>query len=260
LTLFFGAVLALILLADSYTAPALQNVNGALSDSSGARSDEFWKEAIIWHGPDSVRVTGVHWGSSPDDSGLKRLEVNLTLSLRVAVDTDFIMGFREDNADDGLLWWREKWKDLGRWGVAKLETVIAAVEDVLIYPGSQDSTEPLLQAKLLSPVVVPLTPGISARPPSRLSLQPLSVSLSAYPTQNATLLLDFLKQSWSQGFLDVRFHGSDLMIMGGDMYKSHPKFWELGWWRNRLQFAKPDVNLRLHLPSTHSFNSSNVTF
>jgi hypothetical protein len=248
LTLCVGLIIATILLADSYAAPAWHNVSKALSQS-GESSDRFWKQAIIVHGPDSVRVTGV---GTKRDGVRVRLEVNMTIAVRIAVDSDFIMDFRDDRVLDDT-WWMKKWRALGQWSVRRLGSTTATMDGVVIHPTKLHSSEALLTMKTLSPITIPFRPGLSPvdhrKPPP--SLDTVSVSLTIYPSQNVSLLSEFLKQSWAEGHIGIRVRGSNLSIHGGAEQDERPKLWKLRRWRSWLKFDKDAVSLDLTLPSAY---------
>jgi hypothetical protein len=249
LSLLFGLVLVSVLLADSYAAPAWHNINRALSQS-GEDSDRFWKQAVLVRGPDAISMTGV--GRRRDESGDMRLEVNMTVAMRIAIDTDFIMDFRDNGVPDSI-WWKKTWRSLGRWSVRRLGRTTATVDDVVVSPSKLASSEPLITIKSLSPITVPLCPGLSkedhTNPPP--SLQSVSVPLTIYPTQNTSLLSEFLKQSWTQGYVSVRIRGYELSIHGGSVYTQSPTLWKLGSWRNWLKFGRDELTLDLTLPSAY---------
>ncbi|KAF8503139.1 hypothetical protein JB92DRAFT_2971659 [Gautieria morchelliformis] len=245
LTLCVGLIIATILLADSYAAPAWHNVSKALSQS-GESSDTFWKQALVVHGPDSVRVTGI--GRKRDGLGM-RLEVNMTIAVRIAVDSDFIMDLRDDRDLDDT-WWKKKWRALGQWGVSRLGSTTATMDGVVINPTKLHSSEALLTMKTLSPITIPFRPGLSPedhrKPPS--SLDTVSVSLTIYPSQNVSLLSEFLKQSWAEGHIGIEVRGSNLSIQGGAEQDERPKLWKIRQWRSWLKFDKDAVTLDLTLP------------
>lgn len=247
LTLLFGLILVTILLADSYAAPAWHNINKALAQS-GEDSDRFWKQAMLVRGPDAISMTGV--GRRRDESGIERLEVNVTIAMRIAVDTDFIMDFHDEGVHEAT-WWKKKWRSLGRWSVRLLGSTTATAASVVVSPSKLASSEPLITIKALSPITVPLYPALSqedhVNPPP--SLESVSVPLTIYPSQNASLLSEFLKQSWKQGYVSVRIRGSDLSIHGGSEHNRSPTVWDLGLWRNWLNFDRDELALDLTLPS-----------
>ena len=247
LTLFFGLILAIMLLADSYAAPAWHNINRALSQS-GEGSDRFWKHAMLVRGPDAVSMTGVGW--KEDELGMVQLEMNMTVMMRVAVDTDFIMDFSDDPDDT---WWRKQWRTLGRWSVRQLGSTTAIVDDVVVHPSKLNSPAALVTVKFLSPITIPLRPGLSGeddKSPTP-SFESVSVPLTIYPSQNVTLLAEFFKQGWAEGYISVRIHGSNLSIHGGSERNGLPKLWSPERWRNWLQFDKDELSLDLTLPGVY---------
>ena len=249
LTFLLATLLAIVLLTESYAAPALRNIQRAWSHP-GPDADQFWKQAVLLSGPDDVNVVSVD--RRKDELGVVRMEMNMSVTMRIAVDTDFIMGFREDDTlDDG--WWRKKWKQLGRWGVRQLGDTTAVVDHIDIYPSPPPtSLVPLVTLRPLQPTLIPLGPGLSSRdhdnPPS--SLTPVSVSLLISPSQNASLLISFLKESWAQGFFSVRIHAPKILVYGGHEHNKPPKWWELRRWRNRLKLEKDEVIIDIKLPGT----------
>lgn len=258
LTLFFGLMLVIVLLTDSYAAPAWHNVSKALSQS-GEESDKFWKQAMIVRGPDAVSIQGID--RRRDESGVVRLEVKMTVAMRIAADTDFIMDFRDDGTLDNT-WWRERWRALGRWGVRRLGRTTITMDDIVITPSKLSPSDALLTIKALSPITVPLRPGLSAEdhrnPPS--SLQTVYVPLTICPSQNGSLLSEFVKQSWKDGYVSVGIRGTNFSIHGGSGHTAPPKVWELGRWRNWFKFGWDDLTLDLTWPSTYLIQIKHPSF
>ena len=248
LTIFFGLILSIILLADSYAAPAWHNINKALSQS-GEGSDRFWRHTMLVRGPDAISMTGVGW--KRDQLGVVQLEVNMTVTFRMGVDTDFIMDFRGGSTADDR-WWKKQWRELGRWSVRRLGSTTAIVDDVVVIPLKLHSSEALVTVRLPSPITIPLRPGLSIEddnsPPS---LESVPVALTIYPSQNASLIADFLRQSWTEGYVNVRLHGSNLSIRGGSERNDTLKLWNPGGWRNWLKFDKDELLLDLKLPGAY---------
>jgi hypothetical protein len=125
------------------------------------------------------------------------------------------------------------------------------VDDITIYPSLPSVSEPLVTFTPLSSIAIPLNPGLTAQdhyspPPSLISM---SIPLIICPSQNASLLIKFFKQSWAQGFFSVRIHGSSVLVYGGHEYNNPPKWWELTRWRNWLKLRKDEVMLDVKLPS-----------
>ncbi|KIJ22743.1 hypothetical protein M422DRAFT_786352, partial [Sphaerobolus stellatus SS14] len=245
LTLLLGGALAAILLADSYAAPALRRINGALAANSSA-SDAFWKEAVIVRGPDSIKMSGL--GRRKDDAGKEHLELNLTVAVRMAVDTDFVMDLRQSDEDS---WFTERWKSIGRWGVGSLGSITTLMDDIVIYPANMTKDTPILTLKARSPIPVPLRPGLTkADHRNTPYLQTVSIPFTVSPSQNTTLILDFLKKSWIHGFANVRVYAPELTVYGGGPDSRSVTWWKFGQWRKWLKVDKSNifVPLRLQIP------------
>lgn len=244
LTLLFGGSLAIILLADSYAAPALRNINNALS-ADGATSNQFWEQAVIVRGPDKINIAGI--GRRTDDTGKENLELNLTVTVRLAVDSDFVMDLRDSRHDS---WATEKWKSLGRWGVRRLGTVTAAMDDIVVYPANMSIDTPIVSLKSPSAVPIQLIPGLTPEDHQHpLPLRSVTIPLTISPSPNATLILDFLKKSWMTGFANVQIHSPDMMVHGGEPDDRVLKWWRIGSWRQWLKVDKSDVAVKLRLQS-----------
>jgi len=234
LSILFIIAFAIFFLAHSYAAPALHNIHEALS-SGANESDTFWKAATIVRGPDNIKVVALE--RTKIEEGREILEANVTVTMRLAVDTDFIMGFQDSNNDT---WFREKWKGLGRWAVRKLGVVTAFIDDFALYPSNATlaGVSPIVTIKPHGPISIPLYPGLTEldhqHPPS---LQPILLNLTVYPSQNVSLMLDFFKETWFAGFASIKIQATNLFLHGGEPSKVAVKWWQFGLWRSWFKFS-----------------------
>lgn len=243
LSILFIIAFAIILLAHSYAAPALHNIHEALS----SESDTFWKAATIVRGPDNIKVVALE--RTKVEEGQEILEANVTVTMRLAVDTDFIMGFQDANKDT---WFREKWKQLGRWAVRKLGVVTAFIDDFALYPSNASlaGVSPMVTIKPHGPISIPLYPGLTElahrHPPS---LQPILLNLTVYPSQNVSLMLDFFKETWFAGFASIKIRTTNLSLHGGGPSKVAVRWWQFGLWRSWLKFSTSNLIAFLKIKS-----------
>ncbi|KAF9531125.1 hypothetical protein CPB83DRAFT_809476 [Crepidotus variabilis] len=166
------------------------------SRASSLNPDNVLHEDLVFSGPNQVNVLNV------STSGIW-----LNVQGKIGMDAGKAIGVDSDPLD-GLF--RDVWKALGRWGVRKLDKVTVQLSTIKVVPDF-DLSETLIYIEM-PPVEIPLT----TNPPKDHSwLTPISATVHVRPTSNNTLLLRFLRESWTRGSISVRAEIQEAVIRGG---------------------------------------------
>ncbi|KAG8849699.1 hypothetical protein FRC20_002244 [Serendipita sp. 405] len=183
--------------------------------------------AVVWKGPSSVDVLNVTEGG----------EVILNVTGLIGIDTDVILDFKTDDSEESFLvrWWR----DIGRWGVGVLQEATVVMETARVF---QTKGEVPLAKALIQPFVIPLTtsPG---DPWDEKWLRPISFMINTSPSQDSTLLEQFAKETWANGFVDLHVEVDLVSVHGGRTGKKSG-------WRNVVEAEKRNITttMRYKLP------------
>ncbi|KDQ57876.1 hypothetical protein JAAARDRAFT_176965 [Jaapia argillacea MUCL 33604] len=175
-------------------------------------------------GPDRVEVLNI-----TEDGGIW-----VQVDGRVGVDAGAVMGVNTDE-DDG--YWTKVKKSLGRWGIRSMGEVSVNVSEILISPVHDKST--ILASIETSDLEIPLT----VNPPRNLAwLTNLSMPVLLRPTQNASALMEFGRESWGDGTINVQASVEHLLVQGGALGEST--------WRRRLRIDRANVlmSIRKKIP------------
>ncbi|GJJ10259.1 hypothetical protein Clacol_004485 [Clathrus columnatus] len=248
LTILLGLGLVFLIIADSYTAPAIRMLNHFL-EGSEVDKIHILDNTLILGEPEGLWVDSVE-RREMGDGGLR---INVTVEIRLGVDTDYIMGF-QDAVDDN--WFRLAWMNMGRWGVSTLGTLSTVVDRLTLEePGNTH----LVAVQPTSSIPVTLCPGLRSQiqiqnhPYSSRCDLPLSrLSFSIQPSDNATDLLGLFERSWKEGSMKVVGHASDVIVIGGapnsgrlDLNK--PRWWQFSQWRRWIRLSQSGVVTNLEL-------------
>ncbi|KAG1769840.1 hypothetical protein EDD22DRAFT_868174 [Suillus occidentalis] len=178
---------------------------------SGVSPEDIIENALVIQGPYRASVL-----SLTADGGIW-----IQVQARVGIDARSIMGVETDD-DEGTL--ADIWKSFGRWGVGILDRVTVDVSTAQIFSQQQA----LLATLDLPPFELPLT----ANPPYDDSwLSPLSLTLFAVPTRNASDVNQFVYDSWHSG--------AAVFISGGSTNK--------GGWRQMLKLQRLGIQTQLSM-------------
>ncbi|KAF7289184.1 hypothetical protein MIND_01379500 [Mycena indigotica] len=191
------------------------------SRASHISTDDILTEGLVFRGPDRVDVLSI----SPQGG------IALRVGGRLGFDAGAVLGVSAES-DDTLF--GDIWKAVGRWGIRRLNRVAVNMSTIALVAGHV-----VLATVEPSPVVIPLT----ASPPSDSSwLTPISMPLLIRPTTNTTALIEFVRESWRDGWAVVRADVSNVDVRGG--------FFGEGNWRAWLHKQLSDVKtqVRIEIP------------
>jgi len=179
------------LLAWSYAAKA-----------AGLTPQDLINNDLVFEGPHKLDLHNV-----TEEGGLW-----VTVHGKIGVDVGDAMGINSDPADGALRRW---WKKLGRHSVRTLRSVSVDMSTITVVP----EIHPHLTLALLN--VAPLSVPLSVDPPQDGSwLTPVSVPVQVFPTNNATLVKDVLRDAWRKGRIGVLTAVDTVRVRGGDI--RHP--------------------------------------
>ncbi|KAG1737542.1 uncharacterized protein EDB91DRAFT_482590 [Suillus paluster] len=200
--------LLLALLAYSYAA--------RLSDVS---PEDILENALVIQGPYRVSVLNV----TADGGAWIRVQA------RIGIDAGSILGVNTDD-DEGTFY--DMWKSFGRWGVKFLDRVTVDVSTAQIFSQRQA----LLATVDCPPFELPLT----ANPPYDDSwLSPMSLTLFAIPTRNASDINQFVQDSWHSAAASIHAFIPNVVVSGGSTNK--------GGWRQMLRLQRSGVQTTLSM-------------
>jgi len=139
-----------------------------------------------------------------DDGGIW-----LNVGGQIGLDAGSAIGIESDS-EDGLL--TDLWKAVGRWGVHRLDRVSVQLSTITILP--EHDPHAALMTIDIPPIELPLT----VDPPRDTSwLTHFSTPVHFQVTTNTTLLLQFLKDCWLHGSLEVSTNVGQAYIRGGSL-------------------------------------------
>jgi len=189
---------------------------------SSSSVDDVIKNAVVFRGPDRVDVLNV------TASG----DVWLAIDVRIGVDAGSVIGVKKD-LEDGML--VDVWKRLGRWGIRRLERVSVDVETVNVT----STYVPTFLASIVSqPLVLPLTPD---PPPDESWLTNVSTVFLVRQTKNTSALVEFMRDSWRRGAIEVDVDVRRAAVTGGGIKEES--------WRRRLHNIFLDIRQSIRLRS-----------
>ncbi|KIY42979.1 hypothetical protein FISHEDRAFT_68233 [Fistulina hepatica ATCC 64428] len=182
-----------------------------------AASPDNMRQSLIFRGPDGVDVLNV-----TDDGTLW-----ITVEARVGIDAGTAIDVNSDPGDWMLV---SLWKAIGRWGVRRVSTVT-----VIPQPIDVRHKEVTLTTLDMSPMTIPLT----TNPPRDASwLTSTSIPLRVKLTPNTTALVDFVRESWASGYVDMHISIPQVAILAGAP--------EERWWRHLLHFRVDNIIEHMH--------------
>lgn len=185
--------------------------------------EDILDHAVTAKGPDRIDVLNI-----TSDGGIW-----LNVEGRVGVDAGAVIGVNS-NEDDGLL--TDLWKAFGRWGIRTIDRVNVQLDTIRISPGDDPLT---VLASLHMP---PMDVRLIAQPPSNFSwLTKVSIPIFIAPTQNASVLMKFVRDSWRDGAVTIQAHVDQVAVKGGSL-SDHS-------WRRKIDQTLDNVNTILHMKS-----------
>lgn len=211
LSLSFCILITLLLLLVAYSYG---------SRVAGVSPDDVLQHALVARGPDRVDVLNI-----TVDGGIW-----IRAYGRVGLDAGGLMGVTPGE-DDGLL--TDWWKSVGRWGIQTLDRVSVNLTTTHIYSGDD-----LLATVVIPPLELPLTAN---PPPDMTWLHNVSVPLHILPTKNIPVIVRFVRNSWRDGFMNVRAEVGEALVKGGGISESG--------WRSKLSTIRSNVQTLIHYKS-----------
>lgn len=275
-TLLLGFGLMVLVIADSYAAPAFHRLNRLLQDDSESASRvQFLNNALILGKPEGVWIDGVERADSGSESEYG-LEINATVAIRVGVDTDYVLGLQDVQLEDN--WLRRTWVKTVRWGASTLGAVTVRVDqlEVLTDRSQGYRNETMVTIRPLSLIPVSLCPGFRTHNTSHsfpfdprinagyCDLPLLHLSFSLYPTDDASTLIGFLERGWKEGSMNILTNVSGVSVIGGAPPKSddpashptlgeNPRWWQFSKWRRWIHVFRPSIETKVQLEGTSLF-------
>ncbi|KAI0089594.1 hypothetical protein BDY19DRAFT_943148 [Irpex rosettiformis] len=202
----------LVLVAYSYGSRASD-----ISPEQIQRSVRFW-------GPDKLDVVKVGRDGS----------VSLEVRGRVGVDAAAVIGIQDDEDDDIF---RYVWKSVGRWGVRQVDRISVNLSEVEVFT---TRTHSLLANVSIPPLEISLT----VSPPQDDSwLTEVTIPILIVPTKNVSTLLEFIRESWRDGALQMTTETNCAAVHGGGLYEQS--------WRTRLRAVQTNIRMpiRVKIPA-----------
>jgi hypothetical protein len=207
------------------------------SKASHLTPEDIVNQHLVLVGPNHVNILNV-----TDDGGIW-----LNVGGQIGLDAGSAIGVGTD-PEDGLF--TDLWKAVGRWGVHRLERVSVQLSTVTILP-EHDRHATLMKVDI-PPIELPLT----VDPPRDTSwLTYISTPVHFQVTTNTTLLLQFLKDSWLHGSLEVSTNVGQAYIRGGSLTSDT--------WRSMFRGTLTNIQTSIHMkctflsafPTIHTYNS-----
>lgn len=273
ITILLGLGLLVLTIADSYAAPAISRLNMLLEGPASVKM-KFLENALILGGPESVSVDSFRRRDSAGDPERNGLEVNVTVAVRLGVDTDYIMGFPDIGTGYDRL--DRVWMRTVRWAVSQLGAVTARVDQLEISSlnSGDHRGNSLITIRPTSLVPIPLCPNLRTHNPVRSPIAGhcnpplLHLPVSIYPSDNATDILGFLESNWKDGWLKVVVNVSGVTVVGGapselnhsdpdgsyPAWDERPKWWQFSKWRRWIRVYRPSVKTRVELQGMSLFS------
>lgn len=197
--------------------------------------DTILHEAVVFEGPRGVTIINTTWSEG--------LWVNV--EGKVGVNAGVVAGVNADPYGDSFL--ADLWKSVGRWGIHELREVSLRMSTINIVAAQDPST--VLASIDIPPIEVPLT----SNPPRDTSwLTTISTPLLIRPSQNTTALMNFVRESWRLGALNVKAELSTLDVQGGSLTSES--------WRSIIHKSFSDVDTLVRIPSTSQQFSYRLNF
>ena len=206
---------------------------------SSLTAQDILDRGLFVEGPDRVDVLN----ATREDG------VWIRVDGRVGLDMGRILRISPDDND---LIWTELWKGVGRWGIHKVGRISVELSPIAVASSSEPSVS---LAVVTAPTIgLPLSPD----PPSSLGwLTPVSIPIHIRPTNHTGNLIQFAKECWMSGVIQISAAIPSIHVTGGRMYE--------GGWRGSFGTVRSNVSIairtksesfRLTFPVYHSTVSS----
>jgi hypothetical protein len=152
---------------------------------------------------------------------------------RIGVDAGAAIGLSSED-DDGIF--RGIWKAIGRWGIHRLGRISVKLARIQLSPDDEHST--VLASLDTSPLDIPLT----TEPPPDLSwLTRVTVPVFIVPIQNASILVQFVRDSWRNRTVAIQAHIEHAVVQGGSLNDNS--------WRRMFEQQRSEIYTAIHMKS-----------
>ncbi|KAG6895600.1 hypothetical protein C0992_000447 [Termitomyces sp. T32_za158] len=194
------------------------------SEVSRLSPDDVVRDALVIQGPDRVDVHKITWSG----------EIWLTVNARLGVDAGIVAGVNSKPRDTVVSRW---WKACGRWGIQLLDRVTLTLSTITITSRSDPSI--ILASVSTSPMVV----SLAADPPTDASwLTPVSIPVVIRPNNDTSAWIQFIRQSWRRGSIDVQANVGRAVVHGGS---ENEKTWRT-WFYQKMSDVKTSIRFQIH--------------
>jgi hypothetical protein len=178
---------------------------------------------LVLKGPDRVDVLNV-----TGEGGIW-----LEIEGKVGLDAGALLDVNSDRRDPI---WRAVWKSVGRWGIRRVDKTSINLSTIQVS-FKNDTRTVLAEVE-----VEPLQISLSTNPPSNESwLTRMSTPVFITPTQNSAVIMQFLRNCWREGLIDVRVSLRKAFIHGGGL-DDHG-------WRSSINVERSNVTTGIHMKS-----------
>ncbi|KAG6899539.1 hypothetical protein C0993_009320 [Termitomyces sp. T159_Od127] len=185
--------------------------------------DDVVRDALVLQGPDRVDVHKITWSG----------EIWLTVNARLGLDAGIVTGVNSKPGDTLVSGW---WKAFGRWGIQQLDRVTLTLSTITIASRSDPSI--ILASVSASPMVV----SLAANPPNDASwLTPVSIPVVIRPNNDTSAWIQFIRESWRQGSIDVQANVGRAVVHGGS---ENEKTWRT-WVYQKMSDVKTSMHFRI---------------
>jgi hypothetical protein len=195
---------------------------------SNISTEDILERGLTIKGPDRLDVL-----NTTDSEGIW-----VQAEGRVGIDVGALIGVKSSKEDPI---WKSWWKAMGRFGVEQLGGVSLDLSTIQVTPWKDRSTVLGIFHTLPIPLV------LTADPPADLSwLSPVSLTVLISPTKNASTLVDFARECWRSGMVNVATSVASVSVRGGGLFDNS--------WRSMLRLVRQDIKSLIRLKSM-SFSS-----
>jgi hypothetical protein len=183
--------------------------------------EDLLRQGLIIRGPDRVDLL-----NATGDG-----EIWVNFQGRVGVDAGRILGVQRNEEGDNIF--TDVWKNLGRWGVERLNTITVKLDTIVLKPSYDPSIH--LASLDVPKMALPLT----IDPPPDESSIPVLVRHSP----NASTLVDFVNDAWADGVVSLDASLKKLVVKGGGLHDRT--------WRHNFKHKLTNVTAGLYYKSTY---------
>jgi len=191
--------------------------------ASSLSTEDLLNSALVTRGPDRVDVLSV-----TEDGGMW-----VKVAGGVGIDAGSVIDLSRDKRH-----WLDFFDSWARWGIRKLDRVSVDLSTITVTPSYDNQ---LVLASLEAPwLEIPVTTDH----PNDLSwLTNFSVPLFVRPTNNASALVQFLRDAWRNGAIAVHANVGRVVVRGGSLHETG--------WRRHLRVVRFDTQAVVRMPSQY---------